>query len=161
MGGLVGQVLCILSNFVTIIATTSITTLIPLKSLNKQKAAIRFIHIYGLISQKKEGGGCFRMEKEIVDYTLIALGVSVMVGYHIWLFIRILKYPKKTVIGINAINRRYWVRAMMEVLVYIYIHMIYLFFVFFLPRFFKIHSCCDFRTYQRTVFSPSKPLETT
>ncbi|KAK1304610.1 hypothetical protein QJS10_CPB11g01886 [Acorus calamus] len=37
-----------------------------------------------------------------------------MVAYHAWLFRRILKHPMKTVVGVNAINRRIWVHAMMQ-----------------------------------------------
>ncbi|OMO95144.1 hypothetical protein CCACVL1_05548 [Corchorus capsularis] len=37
-----------------------------------------------------------------------------MVAYHLWLLYRIVKHPTKTVIGVNAMNRRFWVRAMME-----------------------------------------------
>ncbi|CAK7324312.1 unnamed protein product [Dovyalis caffra] len=52
--------------------------------------------------------------KAALDYTLVPLGLVVMVAYHLWLLYRIMKHPTKTVIGINAINRRLWVRAMME-----------------------------------------------
>ncbi|CAI9774220.1 unnamed protein product [Fraxinus pennsylvanica] len=54
------------------------------------------------------------MEKQIVDYVFVPLGFVLMVTYHIWLLHQILKHPNRTVIGINAINRRLWVRAMME-----------------------------------------------
>ncbi|XP_022985059.1 uncharacterized protein LOC111483144 isoform X1 [Cucurbita maxima] len=54
------------------------------------------------------------MEKKISDYILVSSGLGVMVAYHVWLFYRIVRHPNKTVIGINAINRRLWVRAMME-----------------------------------------------
>ncbi|KAL5568068.1 hypothetical protein UlMin_024643 [Ulmus minor] len=54
------------------------------------------------------------MEEKVLDYYLVPLGLAVMVAYHVWLFYRIVKHPTKTVVGINAINRRYWVRAMME-----------------------------------------------
>ncbi|KAK9020696.1 hypothetical protein V6N11_010713 [Hibiscus sabdariffa] len=37
-----------------------------------------------------------------------------MVAYHLWLLYRIFKHPTRTVIGVNAINRRFWVQAMME-----------------------------------------------
>lgn len=55
------------------------------------------------------------MEEELIDFMLVPLGLVAMVAYHIWLFYRIVKHPTKTVIGVNAINRRFWVRAMMEV----------------------------------------------
>ncbi|KAL5719318.1 hypothetical protein ACHQM5_012113 [Ranunculus cassubicifolius] len=49
------------------------------------------------------------MEKpELLDCTLVPMGLALMVGYHIWLLHRILNHPMKTVIGINTINRRIW-----------------------------------------------------
>ncbi|XP_059434216.1 uncharacterized protein LOC132167307 [Corylus avellana] len=54
------------------------------------------------------------MEKKVLDYVLVPSGLFVMVTYHLWLLYRILKHPNRTVIGINAVNRRFWVRAMME-----------------------------------------------
>ncbi|XP_059628890.1 uncharacterized protein LOC132271511 [Cornus florida] len=54
------------------------------------------------------------MEKQILDYVLVPSGLLVMVAYHIWLLYQIIKHPTRTVIGINDINRRFWVRAMME-----------------------------------------------
>ncbi|KAF3432708.1 hypothetical protein FNV43_RR23810 [Rhamnella rubrinervis] len=45
---------------------------------------------------------------------LVPSGLSVMVGYHVWLLYRIVKHPTRTVVGVNAINRRFWVSAMME-----------------------------------------------
>lgn len=55
------------------------------------------------------------MEKRLLDYTLVPLGLIIMMAYHLWLLRRIVKHPTKTVIGMNAINRRFWVRSMMEV----------------------------------------------
>ncbi|KAI4306999.1 hypothetical protein L6164_030234 [Bauhinia variegata] len=54
------------------------------------------------------------MEKKVLDYILVPSGLLLMVAYHLWLFYRIVKHPTKTVIGVNAINRRFWVQAMME-----------------------------------------------
>ncbi|KAI3457911.1 hypothetical protein Pfo_014574 [Paulownia fortunei] len=54
------------------------------------------------------------MEKQILDYVLVPLGLLVMVGYHIWLLRQIIRRPATTVLGINAVNRRLWVLAMME-----------------------------------------------
>ncbi|KAI3978261.1 hypothetical protein MKX01_003424 [Papaver californicum] len=54
------------------------------------------------------------MKREILDYTLVPLGLGLMVSYHVWLLYRIITQPTKTVIGINAINRRIWVKTMME-----------------------------------------------
>lgn len=45
-----------------------------------------------------------------LDYVLVPLGLAVMVGYHVWLLLRIRSRPETTVIGINAVNRRIWVR---------------------------------------------------
>ncbi|CAN1170869.1 hypothetical protein LINPERHAP2_LOCUS29238 [Linum perenne] len=54
------------------------------------------------------------MEKSVLDYTLVPLGMVMMMSYHLWLFFQVLNHPSHTIIGINAINRRFWVRAMME-----------------------------------------------
>ncbi|PPD84369.1 hypothetical protein GOBAR_DD18684 [Gossypium barbadense] len=54
------------------------------------------------------------MEKQYLDWVLVPMGILLMVAYHVWLLYRILKHPTKTVIGVNAINRRFWVQAMME-----------------------------------------------
>ncbi|KAL3838002.1 hypothetical protein ACJIZ3_022593 [Penstemon smallii] len=54
------------------------------------------------------------MEKRILDYVLVPSGLLVMVAYHIWLLRQIVRHPATTVVGINSINRRFWVRAMME-----------------------------------------------
>ncbi|KAK6926115.1 Protein of unknown function DUF599 [Dillenia turbinata] len=54
------------------------------------------------------------MEQQVLDFTLVPTGILLMVSYHIWLLYRITNHPTKTVIGINAINRRFWVQAMME-----------------------------------------------
>ncbi|XVE80965.1 hypothetical protein DITRI_Ditri15bG0024100 [Diplodiscus trichospermus] len=40
--------------------------------------------------------------------------ILTMVAYHIWLLHRIIKHPTTTVIGVNAISRRFWVHSMME-----------------------------------------------
>ncbi|KAJ4726785.1 DUF599 domain-containing protein [Melia azedarach] len=54
------------------------------------------------------------MGKQLLDYILVPSGLLLMTAYHIWLLHRIVKHPIKTVIGVNAINRRFWVRGMME-----------------------------------------------
>ncbi|ONK59058.1 uncharacterized protein A4U43_C08F2550 [Asparagus officinalis] len=54
------------------------------------------------------------MEKQELDYVLVPLGIGLMVAYHFWLLFRVISQPTKTVIGINAINRRLWVRTMMK-----------------------------------------------
>jgi uncharacterized membrane protein len=54
------------------------------------------------------------MDSKRLDYVLVPLGLAVMVGYHLWLLLRIRRRPATTVIGINAINRRIWVRYIME-----------------------------------------------
>ncbi|KAH9718331.1 hypothetical protein KPL71_022181 [Citrus sinensis] len=53
-------------------------------------------------------------EQQLLDYILVPLGLLIMAAYHVWLLYRIVKHPTKTVIGVNAINRRFWVQAMME-----------------------------------------------
>ncbi|KAL6541445.1 hypothetical protein OROGR_010931 [Orobanche gracilis] len=54
------------------------------------------------------------MEKMILDYVLVPVGLLVMVVYHMWLLRQISRRPATTVLGVNAANRRLWVRAMME-----------------------------------------------
>ncbi|XP_043714895.1 uncharacterized protein LOC122663276 [Telopea speciosissima] len=54
------------------------------------------------------------MEKQILDFSLVPLGLCLLLSYHIWLLHRIIHHPTTTVIGINIINRRLWVRTMME-----------------------------------------------
>lgn len=54
------------------------------------------------------------MEEKSLDYALVPLGLGVMLAYHLWLLFKILSQPTKTVIGINSINRRLWVRTMMK-----------------------------------------------
>ncbi|XP_060963614.1 uncharacterized protein LOC133033072 [Cannabis sativa] len=54
------------------------------------------------------------MEKRIIDYMLVPLGLLAMVVYHCWLLYRVRNHPNTTVIGVNAIYRRFWIRAMME-----------------------------------------------
>lgn len=55
------------------------------------------------------------MEKKILDVVLVPTGLVIMIAYHLWLLYQIVKHPTKTVIGVNSINRRLWVQAMMEV----------------------------------------------
>ncbi|KAK7275925.1 hypothetical protein RIF29_17052 [Crotalaria pallida] len=54
------------------------------------------------------------MEKKVLDFILVPTGLLVMFAYHLWLLLRVVRHPTKTVIGVNAINRRFWVQAMME-----------------------------------------------
>ncbi|XAR72573.1 hypothetical protein NMG60_11019260 [Bertholletia excelsa] len=54
------------------------------------------------------------MEEYILDYILVPAGLSIMVAYHMWLIYQVMKHPSRTVIGVNAVNRRLWVSAMME-----------------------------------------------
>ncbi|KAF0901258.1 hypothetical protein E2562_038832 [Oryza meyeriana var. granulata] len=51
---------------------------------------------------------------KVLDYVLVPMGLAIMVSYHLWLLLRIRRRPVTTVIGINAINRRIWVRHVME-----------------------------------------------
>lgn len=55
------------------------------------------------------------MKKEELDFVLVPLGLAIMAGYHAWLLLRVRRQPATTVIGVNAINRRIWVRHIMEV----------------------------------------------
>ncbi|KAJ0046439.1 uncharacterized protein LOC116138730 isoform X1 [Pistacia vera] len=51
---------------------------------------------------------------QLLDFVLASSGLLMMLAYHFWLIHRIIKHPTRTVIGVNAINRRFWVQAMME-----------------------------------------------
>lgn len=55
------------------------------------------------------------MERKCLDMVLVPMGLALMLGYHVWLFYRVMKHPAKTLIGTNAVSRWIWVRAMMEV----------------------------------------------
>ncbi|KAJ4803761.1 hypothetical protein LUZ62_016327 [Rhynchospora pubera] len=54
------------------------------------------------------------MKANDLDYVLVPLGLALIAAYHLWLLYRIIYQPAKTVIGINAINRRIWVETIME-----------------------------------------------
>ncbi|XP_023741730.1 uncharacterized protein LOC111889812 [Lactuca sativa] len=54
------------------------------------------------------------MEENYLNFVLVPLGLLMMVGYHVWLFYQIRRNPVGTVIGMNAINRRFWAIYMME-----------------------------------------------
>ena len=51
----------------------------------------------------------------ILDAVLVPLGLSAMVGYHIWLYMQIRRKPMHTVVGVNHMNRRAWVKSIMKV----------------------------------------------
>ncbi|VVA33028.1 PREDICTED: transmembrane [Prunus dulcis] len=53
------------------------------------------------------------MEEEQLDYVLVPLGLLVFGTYHAWLLITILRYPIRTVVGLNAQSRRQWALSMM------------------------------------------------
>ena len=59
------------------------------------------------------------MKPEMLDWVLVPTGLGLLVVYNMWLLRRINKQPTNTVFGINAINRRFWVHAMMEVRFYL------------------------------------------
>uniref|UniRef100_A0A7N0TIE1 DUF599 domain-containing protein n=1 Tax=Kalanchoe fedtschenkoi TaxID=63787 RepID=A0A7N0TIE1_KALFE len=54
------------------------------------------------------------MKESWMDMTLVPCGLLIMAAYHVWLLHRIINRPSVTFVGLNAINRRFWVRAMME-----------------------------------------------
>nr|XP_043608680.1 uncharacterized protein LOC122580474 [Erigeron canadensis] len=54
------------------------------------------------------------MENNDLDFVLVPAGLLVMVAYHFWLLYQIRHNPTRTVVGMNAINRRFWVTSMME-----------------------------------------------
>ncbi|KAJ0829152.1 hypothetical protein HanLR1_Chr00c0030g0695401 [Helianthus annuus] len=54
------------------------------------------------------------MEEKDLDFVLVPAGLLVMSVYHVWLLYQIRRKPVRTVVGMNAINRRFWVSSMME-----------------------------------------------
>nr|XP_043639579.1 uncharacterized protein LOC122610674 [Erigeron canadensis] len=54
------------------------------------------------------------MEKDDIDLVLVPAGLLVMAAYHVWLLYQIRHNPTRTVIGMNAITRKFWVSSMME-----------------------------------------------
>ncbi|GLJ25942.1 hypothetical protein SUGI_0497300 [Cryptomeria japonica] len=53
-------------------------------------------------------------EETHLDIILVPAGLLMFLGYHACLLHKIITRPHTTFIGINAINRRAWVRAIME-----------------------------------------------
>ncbi|KAL6011541.1 hypothetical protein ACLOJK_001989 [Asimina triloba] len=53
------------------------------------------------------------MEERQLDLVLVPMGLLVMGIYHGWLLFTILRYPKCTVIGLNAMARQRWVKSIM------------------------------------------------
>lgn len=54
------------------------------------------------------------MSNEYLEYILVGAGLLVLGLYNGWLLYTIIRFPKKTVIGLNAESRRQWVYAMMS-----------------------------------------------
>ncbi|XP_078440136.1 TRP-like ion channel protein (Protein of unknown function, DUF599) [Wolffia australiana] len=54
------------------------------------------------------------MKRVVLDFVLVPLGLSFLVFYHVWLLQLIRKKPKRTVLGVNSINRFFWVQSMMQ-----------------------------------------------
>ncbi|XP_031500833.1 uncharacterized protein LOC116264641 [Nymphaea colorata] len=53
------------------------------------------------------------MEETDLDFVLVPCGLMVMAVYHVWLLHRVIHFPSRTVIGLNALNRQQWVSTMM------------------------------------------------
>ncbi|XP_068643518.1 uncharacterized protein [Aristolochia californica] len=53
------------------------------------------------------------MEEKHLDFILVPLGLLIMSIYHLWLLGCIVRNPKGTVIGLNALARERWVKFMM------------------------------------------------
>ncbi|CAA7393069.1 unnamed protein product [Spirodela intermedia] len=54
------------------------------------------------------------MKKEALDLALVPIGLIILASYHVWLVRCVRRDPTRTVMGINSINRRFWVQSMME-----------------------------------------------
>lgn len=64
-----------------------------------------------LISSIAQGS----MKKAALDLALVPTGLIILASYHVWLVRRVRREPTRTVMGVNSINRRFWVQSMMEV----------------------------------------------
>ncbi|KAK7251689.1 hypothetical protein RIF29_35102 [Crotalaria pallida] len=53
------------------------------------------------------------MEVHDLDYVLVPIGLLVLGVYHVWLLYTIIRFPTRTVIGLNEISRYQWVLSMM------------------------------------------------
>ncbi|KAG2699799.1 hypothetical protein I3760_07G206000 [Carya illinoinensis] len=49
-----------------------------------------------------------------LDVILVPLGFLITGGYHVWLWHKVRTQPLTTIIGTNAVGRRFWVSAMMK-----------------------------------------------
>eukprot|EP00271_Cylindrocystis_brebissonii_P001556 TRINITY_DN11826_c0_g2_i1.p1 TRINITY_DN11826_c0_g2~~TRINITY_DN11826_c0_g2_i1.p1 ORF type:complete len:271 (+),score=41.42 TRINITY_DN11826_c0_g2_i1:325-1137(+) len=49
----------------------------------------------------------------ILDATLVPLGAFFILGYHVWLALEVVYHPTRTVVGVNHVNRRQWVKYIM------------------------------------------------
>ena len=140
-------VLCIKS----LLTLTSLKTRIRVELsliLKKKKRVELSLSFFAVQEQNKQKKGYTQretkeinpiMEKSVLDYVLVPSGLVVMVSYHIWLLYRILKHPNNTIIGINAVNRRFWVRAMMEVYTYV-TSMVFTSYLFLLSHYFHLFT---------------------
>ncbi|KAK9091075.1 hypothetical protein Sjap_024252 [Stephania japonica] len=54
------------------------------------------------------------MEERKLDIVLVPMGLGLMLMYHMWLLITVLRTPNRTVIGFNALVRERWVYSMMS-----------------------------------------------
>lgn len=55
------------------------------------------------------------MQIQELDFILVPLGVLILGIYHVWLLYTIIRYPSRTVIGLNAQSRYQWVLSLMNV----------------------------------------------
>ncbi|KAG9447487.1 hypothetical protein H6P81_013615 [Aristolochia fimbriata] len=108
---------------------TRIMTTPPLYNLHSTSAGVGSLRGSWAFEERKDPSGVcsgeqrveadryiiMAMRKQILDCVLVPLGLLVMTSYHGWLIYRVTKHPTKTVMGINAINRKIWVRTMMEI----------------------------------------------
>ncbi|KAI3454870.1 hypothetical protein Pfo_011533 [Paulownia fortunei] len=53
------------------------------------------------------------MEEKQLDFVLVPLGMGMLLAYHVWLLITIVRNPRRTVIGLNAESRHKWVFCLM------------------------------------------------
>ncbi|XP_019446185.1 PREDICTED: uncharacterized protein LOC109349712 [Lupinus angustifolius] len=54
------------------------------------------------------------MEVHDLDYVLVPIGLLMLGIYHVWLLYTIIRFPSRTVIGLNELSRYQWVLSMMS-----------------------------------------------
>lgn len=54
------------------------------------------------------------LDRASIDLVLVPAGLTILLGYHLFLLYRILRFPQSTVIGFENHNKRAWVARLMQ-----------------------------------------------